>query len=242
MEYFQGGNGEFMRNELTPRLYEVSQKIGNTDVLCDVGCDHAYLPIYLINNNRINKAYACDVREGPLEIAKKNIHKNNLDDKIFTVLSDGLDKVRDKEISCISICGMGGNLISRILSDNIECAKRADKIILQPMTEIEVLRKFLYENGFVIYDESLAKEDRRYYNIICAKKGIEEESDVFDFYFGKKLFENPSFLLKEYIQKNHAVFSNVLKQKQKSGRENTQELEYIVSVLYEKLTDFQKKL
>lgn len=227
-----------MKNELTPRLYEVAEKIGFTEVLCDVGCDHAYLPIYLVNKGLIKTAYACDVREGPLEAAKKNINKNNLDDKIFTVLSDGLEKVKDKEISCISICGMGGNLMSRILSDGILCAKKADKLILQPMTEIEVLRKFLYENGFVIYDESLAKEDRRYYNIICAKKGIEEKSDIFDFYFGKKLFENPSSLLEEYILKNYTVLKEVLKQKKKAGRESTAELEYIVDELCKKVTDF----
>lgn len=228
-----------MKNGLTPRLYCVAEKIGKTETLCDVGCDHAYLPIYLVKNGFVSKAYACDVREGPLNAATKNIIKNNLEGQIQTLLSDGLLNVLDKEITCISICGMGGILMSRILKDGVGLAKKADKLILQPMTEIEVLRKFLYENGFEIYDESLAKEDRRYYNVICAKKGQEEKSDVFDFRFGKKLFEEPSPLLHEYIQKNYNAMSKALNEKKKAGREDTRELEYIVSKLYDKMTNFK---
>ncbi len=229
-----------MKNDLTPRLKKVAEKIGKVNILCDVGCDHAYLPIYLMNNSLINKAYACDVREGPLNAAKKNIEKNCLNDRIFTVLSDGLESVSDKEIDCISICGMGGILMSRILSDEIECAKKTKKLVLQPMTEIDVLRRFLYENGFEIYDEDLAKEDRRYYNVICARVGKEEKSDEFDFYFGKKLFENPSFLLFEYIEKNYNAMWKALNEKKKAGRENTENLEYIVSRLYEKMNELKE--
>lgn len=229
-----------MKNILTPRLKKVAEKIGKTDVLCDVGCDHAYLPISLVRDGSVKKAYACDVRKGPLDAAKKNIEKNNLQNEIFTVLSDGLKEVTDKEITCISICGMGGNLMAKILSDEIDFAKKTDRLVLQPMTEIEVLRKFLYENGFYIYDETLAKEDRRYYNIICVKKGSEEKCDVFDFFFGKKLFENPSPLLLEYLEKNYLAMSEALKQKRKAGREKTQDLEYTVAKLYDKITKMKE--
>lgn len=239
MEYFFGGKRKNMKKILTPRLEEVAKKIGKTDVLCDIGCDHAYLPVYLVKNGFVKKAYACDVRKGPIEAAEKNIEKYNLKDKIQTVLSDGLKEVSKKDITCISICGMGGNLMAKIISEEIECAKKVDKLILQPMTEVEVLREFLYENGFFVFDESIAKEDRRYYNILCVKKGTEEKSDAFDFQFGKKLFENPSDLLFEYLEKNYNALSKALQEKQKAGRENTEEMEYIVAKLHEKITNLK---
>lgn len=220
-----------MKSELTPRLLNVAQKAGNVNTLCDIGCDHGYLPIYLIKNNMIKYAYACDVREGPLTAAKKNIRLNGFENKITTVLSDGLKEVSDNKFDCITICGMGGILISDILSDSIKCAYNAEKIILQPMTEVEYLRKFLFDNGFTIYDEDIAKENERYYNILCVKKGEECDYDDFDLFFGKKIFEKKDETIERYLKKNYDVLSKNLLLKKKAGRENVQTLEYIVKKL-----------
>ena len=162
---------------LTQRLKKVAELIGKTEVLADIGCDHGHLPIHLLMKNDIS--FACDVRDGPLEAAKKNILKYGLSDKTQIIKSDGLINITDKKVNAISICGMGGRLIAKILSDSLEYAKKADKLILQPMTEVYVLRQFLADNGFVIEKEVLAREDDRFYNILCVKTGEEKYKDIY---------------------------------------------------------------
>ncbi len=220
-----------MKPELTPRLMAVAEKAGECDILCDIGCDHGYLPIYLVKNSLVKEAYACDVREGPLTAAKKNIRINGFEDKITTVLSDGLKEVSDKSFDCITICGMGGILISEILSASEICAKKAKKIILQPMTEVDYLRKYLFDNGFTIYDEEIARENERYYSIICVKTGEEKEYDAFDLKFGKKIFSKKSSDIKKYLEKNYNALKKNLEAKRNAGRENTDELDGIVGKL-----------
>ena len=223
-----------MKTDLTPRLKAVADALiesGECEKMCDVGCDHAYLPIYLLKKGKIKEAYACDVREGPLHAAKKNIDLNGLENKIKTVLSDGLKEVKNESFDCITICGMGGILISKILSEAEECAKKADRMILQPMSEVEYLRKYLFDNGFTIYDEKIARENERYYCIICAKKGNEESYDAFDLKFGKKIFDYKNDDVKKYLLKNFNALERNLNAKKGAGRENTDELSYIVEKL-----------
>ncbi len=233
-----------MKADLTPRLKAVAKAVweaGECQNLCDVGCDHAYLPIYLLKKGKIEKAYACDVREGPLEAARKNISLNGLDNEIKTVLSDGLKEVENEKIDCITVCGMGGILISQILSQSEKCAKSAERLILQPMTEVEYLRKYLFDNGFTIYDEKIAREDERYYCIICAKKGDERSYDAFDLRFGKKIFNDDSDDVKHYLIKNLNALMRNLDAKKKAGRESTEELSYIVKKLSDAVNGFLEK-
>ncbi len=220
-----------MNKNLTPRLSAVFESVGECEFLCDVGCDHAYLPIALVKNKKIKKAYACDVREGPLCAAEKNIRLNGFTNEIKTVLSDGLKAVSDESFDCITICGMGGILISEILSASASCAKKAKKLILQPMTEIEFLRKYLFDNGFTIYDEKIVRENNRYYTVICAKKGEERDYDAFDLKFGKIIFSKKDSDVISFLEKNEEALSNNLSAKKKAGRESVEELSYIVEKL-----------
>ena len=230
-----------MKADLTPRLRAVASAVmesGECEEMCDVGCDHAYLPIYLLKKGKVKRAYACDVREGPLKAAEKNIALNGLGDEIKTVLSDGLNEVKNESFGCITVCGMGGILISKILSEADMCAKKAGRLILQPMSESEYLRKYLFDNGFTIYDEKIAREDERYYSIICAKKGVENNYDAFDLKFGKKIFDYKSEDVKRYLIKNLKALERNLEAKKNSGRENTDELSYIVEKLKKHLNNF----
>lgn len=140
---------------------------GNT--LADIGCDHGYLAIDAIKANRVNKAYCMDINELPLKNAIENIKKNNLSEKITTILSDGLDNL-PCDCDIISICGMGGILISSILEKNID--KLNDKLlILEPNNNQNILRKFLNDNSFLIIDEDMCQENGHIYEIIVAKRG-----------------------------------------------------------------------
>lgn len=201
--------------KLTPRLQCVADCVKNCKLLADIGTDHAYIPIYTVQNGLAEKAIASEVVKGPLGIASENIKLYNLEDKIIPVLANGLDSAKNADI--IVIAGMGGKLICKILDDNIDIAKNADTLVLQPMTCSFELRKYLHANGFKITDEKLAKEEEKIYNIMVVEKGKESFLDEFHYHIGKKLFENRNRLLSEYIR----MRANVLK-KQFTGMKNSE--------------------
>ena len=121
--------------------------------IADIGTDHAYLPIWLLLNGKIESALACDINEGPLNSGKADVLRYDLSDKITLRLSDGLENVEECEADDIIIAGMGGELISRILSDCSWAKNKEKRFILQPMTKCEVLIKWLYESGFEIIEQ-----------------------------------------------------------------------------------------
>ncbi len=146
------------------RLSAAAGLVRNGDVLCDVGSDHAYLPLMLISSGTISRAIACDINPEPLKRGEEHAVKQGVDSIEF-ILSDGLKSV-DKDFDVAAICGMGGELIIKIITEGGDKAKR--RLILQPMTGAEKLRKFLWQNGFEITDEVFAVEDGKAYCIIGA--------------------------------------------------------------------------
>lgn len=155
--------------KLTNRLKMVANLAESREKVVDIGTDHAYLPVYLLQNKIFKTALACDINEGPLKNAQETINKYELSDKIITRLSDGLKEVNKNEADAVIIAGMGGILISEILS-SAEWLKNSDKqLVLQPMTHLYDVRKYLCENGFEILKEQTAKEGKRNYIAISAR-------------------------------------------------------------------------
>lgn len=134
----------------------------------DVGTDHGYLPCYMVKNGMCKKALACDVAEKPLASAKKHISEQGLNNEIKTLLSDGLQNVTYDGITDIVIAGMGGELILSILEkcEWIKNKELAINLVLQPMTKWDVLRKWLYENGFWVTNEKACEEGRFVYSVM----------------------------------------------------------------------------
>ena len=174
---------------LSPRLKAVCDMIGRVGedigtessfVLADIGTDHGKLPIQCVEDGVCSFVYAADLREGPLASAKKNISLHGIsEDKIKTVLSDGLDSV-PQDYDCVSIAGMGGLLIA----DIVDRRPKDAVFVLSPMSSIEDLRKWLYERSFSITDERVAREDRRLYTVMRAEKSCVPVSyTLFDCYF-----------------------------------------------------------
>ncbi|MBE6137725.1 MAG: hypothetical protein E7176_04960 [Erysipelotrichaceae bacterium] len=156
-------------------------------ILCDVGCDHGYALIEAITKYGVKKGLACDINEGPLQIAKKNIEASGLENKISLILSNGFNNV-NVEFDTAIIAGMGGSLICDILSNDIIKLKDK-KLILQANNDRYKLRSFLYSNGFKIVDEHSIFEQGKYYEIIVAETGNEAASD-FDLKYGPILRRN----------------------------------------------------
>lgn len=203
--------------KLTPRLQCVADCIKKCNLLADIGTDHAYIPIYSIQNNIAAKAIAGDVVKGPLNIATDNIMSHGLGDKITPVLANGLAAAENADV--IVIAGMGGKLICEILDENLKIAKSADYIIIQPMTCSYELRRYLHENGFEISDEKLTREEDKIYNIMVVKSGIEKYEDDFYYHIGKKLFEKNDKLLSEYIKMRAKVIK-----KQSKGMKSSKDI------------------
>lgn len=197
--------------KLKGRLLAVAEKIPKCDLLTDIGTDHAYIPVYTLKNNICKRAIAADVKKGPVEIAEKNIRKYELQDVIDTRLGYGLDPIMEAESDVIVIAGMGGILIKEIMERGMEKAKMAKLLVLQPMNNIEVLRKWLYKNGFDIVEESLAEETDKIYNIICTKWiGISKEVDDFFCYIGLKFADRKDDLFARYLQRKLRLIETMI--------------------------------
>lgn len=142
--------------------------LGLCESVADIGCDHAYLAIYLIEQAIAKRVYACDINEGPLKTAQRNINQSGYSDQIETILTNGLIGVEKKEPEQIVICGMGGELIAGILNETEYPKKKSPSLILQPMTKADALRRYLIKNSYKIIDEATVF-DGRIYQIIKAK-------------------------------------------------------------------------
>ena len=185
---------------ITPRFRKILELIPNCNTVADIGTDHAYIPVYIVNKGEAKKAIAMDLREGPLKRAEATVVKYNAKDKTELRLSDGLEKLSPDEADVIVIAGMGGLLINEILEKNAKKHKNA-LFVLQPMTaEVEV-RKYLEDNGFVIVDERLAREDNKIYQVMSVRFGKMKIENEVNYHLGIKLFENNDENLEYAINK-----------------------------------------
>lgn len=154
--------------------------------IADIGTDHAYLPIWLVMNEKVEKALACDINEGPLNSGKADVMRYNLSDRITLRLSDGLKNVSENEADDIIIAGMGGELIVKILTECSFSKNKDKRFILQPMTKCEVLIKWLYENGFEIIAQKACECDKKHYTVMVVQyTGKSVEIDDSFLYMGK---------------------------------------------------------
>ena len=188
-----------MTVELSPRLKTVASFLEGVTLLCDVGSDHAYLPVYAIQLGFITSAIAGEVVKGPFESAQQTVQEYVLNDKISVRLGDGLDVVTSKdEVTAISICGMGGELIARILEQGRVNGTLTgnEKLVLQPNVAEHLLRQWLVEHHYEILEEVVVEDHHRLYEIIVAEKS--EQAVLLtatQIKFGPKLMENPTELV-----------------------------------------------
>ena len=150
------------RITLSPRLLAAAAFVRG-GALIDVGTDHAYLPVYLMQNGIIERAVACDVAKMPLQNAAETVKLTGFTEKIQLRLSDGLDAVSPDEADEIVFAGMGGTLICRLLSRAYWLKNASKHLIFQPQSRAEELRAYLYDNGFEILGEKAVFEGRRVY-------------------------------------------------------------------------------
>ena len=144
----------------------------------DVGCDHGYVSIYLVQNKISDSAIAMDVRKGPLAMAENNIREYSLEKDIQTRLSDGLFELFENEADSLVIAGMGGRLMISILEkkDLEELGIRT--AVLQPQSDICLFREFIRDKGYVIADEKIILDEGKYYFPMKVVIGEHESSST----------------------------------------------------------------
>lgn len=219
---------------MTPRLLSIADCVSQNAKVADIGTDHAYIPIYLVQKGRISSALAMDINRGPLFRAENNIAKFQLQENIKTRLSDGIKGLNAGEADEIIIAGMGGILISEILEAKKELLTEEVRLILQPMTAAEEVRKYLHRNGFCITEERLAKEGNKIYQILTAQIGSMEIKKEADYYISPYLLANRVPLTKEFLEFRIREFEKILAGLVAAKRENTYDREvYVRNLLNE---------
>lgn len=161
--------------ELSPRLHMIAQSVPKGARFADIGTDHAYLPVWLLQQGVIEEAIAADLRSGPLDRAKETANKFGLSDKLDFRLCDGLTGVSAGEVNCVVIAGMGGETIIHILSDALWTKEEGNMLILQPMSSQDDLRRWLMQNGYQIVREKIAQEEKTFYTVMVVEPGADRE-------------------------------------------------------------------
>lgn len=184
--------------------------------VADVGTDHAYLPIYLVEQGLVREALAADINEGPIKSAKANIAAHGLEDRISTLRTDGLHGVEAFCPDDVIVFGMGGELIVRILGEAPWIKNERIGLILQPMSRAAVLREWLLANGFAIVGEEISFEDKYYQTVaarFCGHTSVYSEEELA---VGQLNIEHRPPLFEGFVRHEIAVLDRIIEGKSRS--------------------------
>ncbi len=216
---------------ITPRLDSILNNVSGTSI-ADIGTDHAYIPIELMRRGRIERAIACDIKPGPLEFAARNVKKYNLEEKIELRLGAGLEPLEPGEVEAVVIAGMGGEMIMKILAENLNKARSFSELILQPMNCQAELRVFLAENGFDILAEDLAVEGFKVYNLLKVGRGQgAHPRRELDAHLPPELYSHRFFA--KLLEKKHREFTKILTGLKRAEEKDTKLIEKYEGLLKE---------
>ena len=220
---------------ISKRLELVASFVPQGAILLDVGSDHAYLPIELIERGKIESAIAGEVVEGPYQSAVKNVEAHGLKEKIQVRLANGLAAFEEgDQVSVITIAGMGGRLIARILEEGLEKLSNVRRLILQPNNREDDLRIWLQDNGFQIVAESILEEAGKFYEILVVEAG-QMKLSASDVRFGPFLSKELSPVFVQKWQKEAVKLEFALGQIPDKNLEERQVLAHKIQAIKEVL-------
>ena len=219
--------------KINNRLKTIGDLVPLSSYPLDIGCDHALLSIYLVKEKGIKKAVASDNKSGPLKKAKENVKFYKVKDKVELIEAEGLNSYKDG-IDTITISGMGGLNINRILENNKSYLKNINTIILSPNNYSIAVKRKLIKLGYYISDEKLVKENNIIYQILVFMKGRKYYSYK-KLYLGPVLMTKEDELTKEYYKKELETKRSLLEALPKSFyskiRLTKKEIKYLEDVL-----------
>ena len=213
---------------LDKRLQAVASLVPQGSRFADIGTDHAYLPVWLLEQGVIASAVAGDIAAGPCQAARTTVAMHGAASSIAVRQGSGLAVLRPGEADCIAICGMGGSTIISILAADMAVAKGAQRLLLQPMAGAAALRRWLVAQGWCITREALVDDEPHFYEIICAERaekyaarasdaGEQCYSEV-EYLVGPALLRDGHPLLAKHIARQQASLHELLTNMARSER------------------------
>lgn len=202
----------------------VADMVTKGNVAADIGCDHGFISIYLVEQGICPYVIAMDVNEGPLLRAKEHVWERGLEKQIDIRLSDGIDKLLKNEADSVFIAGMGGRLVIKILSDHFDKVKALKEVILQPQSELHLVRHFLAEQGMTIVQEDMVEESGKFYP--CMKAVWKFETSVYtemEEWYGPLLLERKHPVLYQYLLKEKKMYAQIMEDIRKNARHGVTE-------------------
>ena len=222
--------GDYMN--LSPRLKKIVDFVPKNSIVADIGTDHGYVPKHLVDEGISKRVIATDISKGSLQKTIDYIREENLEEDIQARLGDGLEPIKPFEVDTAIVAGMGGILITEILTRSMTTAKSINTLILQPMVGSVELRRFLHESGFMIVDEDLVREGDKYYEVIVAKCGLQKFANDLSYEISPVLLEKNNPLTRELIENRLRINENIMESLRdnpgEKSRDRLLELEKIV--------------
>ena len=202
---------------LSKRLSVIADMITDSNIVNDIGCDHALLDIYLLQSKKVKKVVASDITPGALNQAKSNVKKYGVKE-IDLRLGDGLNTINDSDkVDTVVLSGLGNIKINNILNENKKLLNNINTIIIQSNTMPDMIRSEVIKLGYKIDDERLVLENNIIYEIIKFTKGFKKYSKK-EIYYGPILLKNKSELFCKKINKEIEKQENILNRLPKNKR------------------------
>ena len=227
---------------LNARLLSAAEFVRQNATFADIGTDHAYLPLFLLDTGRIKYAYCCDINEGPLASARRNAEESGRLSDMDFILTDGAKALDGKGVTDYAICGMGGELIADIIERAPHLKDSSVNLILQPMTRQAHLRRYLAESGFSVTRESYSFDAGKYYVCLLAsytgecRKITDIEAEL-----GMEIQEDVNNDAQiGYINTKIAALTRAAEGKRRGGETDIPE-ETIISAFKQRLTSLSKE-
>lgn len=178
--------------KLTERLQLVADCLEPCECFADIGTDHAYLPVWMLQNGKARFAIAADINPNPLKNARNTLAQYGFAEQIELRLSDGLQNIDAWEVGAIAVAGMGGNQIADMIVSTPWLQSEDIQLVLQPMTHFEDVRRALRENGFSVLREETAAEGERVYLVLSARYSGEVKTYPEWYDYAGTLPQNPT--------------------------------------------------
>ncbi len=228
--------------ELSKRLKAVAELVTPGQKIADIGTDHAYIPIWLVEEKRAVSAIAMDINQGPLAKAKENIELHGLSSYIETRLSDGMKKLCPNEADSVIIAGMGGGLVMKILEDVKEKPLGIREWILQPQSELRRVREYLLASGYQVIAEDMVLDEGKFYPMMKVIRGEKESYREEELCYGKLLLRQKHPVLELFLKKELTIKTGIydsLSEDSKEGiRKRKEELKKEIWLIQEALKEY----
>ncbi len=228
---------------LSPRLRCLAEEVPPGARLADVGTDHAYLPVRLLQEGKVSRAIAADIRPGPLERARRTASRYSMEAHISFRLCDGLADIRPDEADTIVIAGMGGETIAGILGAAPWTGAGSHLFLLQPMSSIPDLRIWLQDHHFYIEKEHIIAEGRKYYVIMVVRSGESQTMTAGEYWAGRQWKGMQAPLRESYLndlkQRAERGLAGLLSSAAPGDAPRRTELEAVVSDLNDMIKEWQ---